>query len=418
MAEVADLYPTLSTKAAVYSGIISTEIPNIVAYCETANCSWPLIPTLGACGECTMIPTVPDCNKTTNMCTYSTTSGTSVQNLLDSAERSTFRVAPSNGSFHQINSTSRAYFSVFDLISVTQSTDMGTIASASECALWFCLQAHRIIVNNGILNNTVVLNHSTTSLALTNSAHGGEHVFVGIPKSLNTDNSTRYAVTHEAMLALRNFMTSITQGTATTTLNTLDSSSDWVEAMWNATTGDLSQWIDNFAFSLTSEFRLHGSVSSTSKKRYDGSATQMTPVVKVHWMWMLYPGFMIMLSLYFLGHTIIASSRDGICGWKGGVLPLLFCAVDEGIYARGQGGMEVPGGLEERIGGIKVEMFRDMEGDGGVEGEGEAEGGVEGGGGGNVVGRWGFRAVEDDGEGGYRGRMESRGLDLGGKGEK
>ncbi|KAK4170371.1 hypothetical protein QBC43DRAFT_348861 [Cladorrhinum sp. PSN259] len=381
-----DLLPTLSTKAAVYSGIISTEIPNIAGFCETANCSWPIIPTLGACGECVTIPTDMSCNKTTNMCTYSTTSGTSIQNPMDDAERSSFRVAPSNGSLHPLNSTVRAYFSVFDLVSVTQSTDIGTMASATECALWFCVQAHQISVTNGIQNNTIVANHSTTSLALSNSAHGGEHVFVNIPKSFNTDNTTRYAVTHEAMLALRSFMASITEGTVTTTLNTLGSSSDWVEAMWNATTGDLGQWIDTFASSLTNEFRLHGTVSSSSSRRYDGSATQLTPVVKVHWFWMLYPGFMILLSLYFLVHTVIACSRDGICGWKGGVLPLLFCAIDEEIYAKGQGGMEIPGGLEERVAGVRVAMFRDL---GGVEGENEEGNGEKG-------SRWGFRAVDED----------------------
>ncbi|KAK3987012.1 hypothetical protein QBC44DRAFT_401223 [Cladorrhinum sp. PSN332] len=277
-----DILPALSTKAAVYSGIISTEIPNIAVSCETANCTWPIIPTLGACGECVTVPTDKTCNETARMCTYSTASGTSIMNPMDSAERDAFRVSSSNGTLHPINSTSRAYFSVFDLISITQSTDEGTMASGTECALWFCVQAHRISVNNGIQNNTIVGNHSTISLALTNSAHGGEHVFVNIPTSLNTDNTTRYAVTHEAMLALRSFMTSITEGTVMTTLNAIDSSSDWVEAMSNATSWDSSRWIETFASSLTNEFRLHGSVSSSSTKSYDGSATQLTPVVKVH----------------------------------------------------------------------------------------------------------------------------------------
>ncbi|KAK4228529.1 hypothetical protein QBC38DRAFT_508850 [Podospora fimiseda] len=379
-------------------GIISTEIPNIAVSCETANCTWPIIPTLGACGECATITTDKTCNEAARICTYSTASGTSIQNPMDSGERDAFIVSPSNGTLHQINTTSRAYFSVFDLISISQSTDQGTMVSAAECALWFCVQAHRVTVENGVQNDTIVANHSTATLSLTNSAHGGEHAFVNIPKLFNTDNSTRYAVTHEAMLALRNFMASITVGTVLTTLNTIDSSSDWVEAMSNATSWDLSQWIETFALSLTNEFRLHGSVSSTSSARYAGEATQLTPVVKVHWMWLFYPGFMILLSLYFFLHTFIACSRDGICGWKGGVLPLLFCAVDEGIYDKGQGGMEIPGGLEERVAGVRVAMFREL--------EGKDEDGKE-----KV--RWGFRTVDEDEDLRERERGKERVMDEG-----
>ncbi|KAK4191790.1 hypothetical protein QBC35DRAFT_459828 [Podospora australis] len=370
---VGGILPTLSTKAAVYSGIISTEIPLIGVTCLTANCSWPVVPTLGACGECVTLPTFLSCNKTMNTCTYSTASGTNLVNVNDDGERSIFKVAPVNGTVHSISSESRAYFSVFDLLSLTQTKDTEPVVTASECALWFCLQAYQISMSNGGQHQNLVGNYSTTTMSLTNSARRGEYRFVNIPDhQLNTLNTTRYAVTHEAMLALREFMASITSGTVTTTLNTLYSSSDWVEAMWNATTGDLSQWIQTFAASMTGEIRLHGSVSGTSAGRYDGNATQIMPVVKVSWMWLLYPGFMILLSIYFLFHTIIASSRDGICAWKSGVLPMLFCGVDEGLYERGGGYMDVPGGLEERVEGTRVAMFRGEDG------------------------RWGFREVEGD----------------------
>ncbi|KAK0668242.1 hypothetical protein QBC41DRAFT_277212 [Cercophora samala] len=325
-----------------------------------------------SCGDCVDAEIFTQCNKTANTCTYKTASGTSIVNSMDPGERSIFKVAPTNGTVHQLSSTSRAYFSVFDFLSVTQTEETGLLLSGSECALWFCVEGLKIWVEDGKQNQTRVANHSLTSLAMTNAAHGSEHVFINIPSSLNTDNTTKYVVTHEAMLALRNFMSSITMGTVVTTLNTLDSSSDWVEAMWNATTGDLGQWINTFAASLTNEFRLHGAVTGTTTKRYDGDATQMTPVVKVRWFWLMYPAFMIFLSIYFLFHTIVACSMDGVRAWKGEVLPLLFCRVDEGLYERGRDGLEVPGGLEKRVAGENVAMYRSVE-DGG----------------------WGFRAVED-----------------------
>ncbi|KAK4195837.1 hypothetical protein QBC40DRAFT_310375 [Triangularia verruculosa] len=357
-----------------------SEVPMIPVSCGTANCSWPIIPTLASCGDCVDAEIFTQCNRTANKCTYKTASGTSIVNSMDPGERSIFRVAPTNGTVHQITSTSRAYFSVFDFLSVIQTEETGLLLTASECALWFCLEGLKVSVEDGRQNQTRVANHSLTSLAMTNAAHGSQHVFISIPSSLNTVNTTKYAVTHEAMLALRNFMASITMGTVTTTLNTLDSSSDWVEAMWNATTGDLNQWITTFAASLTNEFRLHGTITGASTKQYDGAATQMTPVVKVKWFWLLYPAFMIFLSIYFLFHTIVACSRDGVRAWKGEVLPLLFCRVDERLYERGRDGLEVPGGLEKRVAGENVAMYRSVEDGGwgfrGVE-NGEWEGGSE-----------------------------------------
>ncbi|KAK4647658.1 uncharacterized protein QC761_103360 [Podospora bellae-mahoneyi] len=324
-----------------------------------------------SCGDCVNAEIYTKCNKTANTCTYTTGSGTSIVNSMDPGERSIFKVAPTNGTVHKISSTSRAYYSVFDFLSVTQTEETGLLLAGSECALWFCVEGLKIWVEDGKQNQTRVANHSLTSLTMTSAAHGSEHVFINIPPSLNTDNATKYVVTREAMLALRNFMSSITMGTVTTTINTLDSSSDWVEAMWNATTGDLNQWINTFAASLTNEFRLHGAVTQTTKKRYDGDATQMTPVVKVRWYWLMYPAFMILLSIYFLFHTVLACSMAGVRAWKGEVLPLLFCRVDEGLYERGRAGLEIPGGLEKRVAGENVAMYRSAE-DGG----------------------WGFRTVE------------------------
>ncbi|KAK0731355.1 hypothetical protein B0H67DRAFT_69886 [Lasiosphaeris hirsuta] len=340
------------------------------------------MPTLAACGNCSPITVSRSCNQTARTCTYSTASGNTIETSMDSTGHSSFSVVPSNGTLHPIASTTRAYFSVFDMLSLIHPDGEDLNIAGAECALWFCIQALSLNTTEGTQSETVMANWSTTALKQGGSgAHGAEYVFVNIPSSqLNVDNGTRYAVTHEAITALRGFMTAITSGTVHADASALDYTSDWVEAMWNATTGgmdSLDRWIATFAASMTTEIRRSGNPSSSnagSGKRYDGSAMQLAPFIRVQWYWLAYPAFMIVLSVYFLLHTIIASARDGVSVWKSGALPMLFCRIDDNIHDHVGDGMDVPDGLEERVGDVCVAMYR------------------------GENGQWGFRTTSGDGD--------------------
>ncbi|KAK0657157.1 hypothetical protein B0T16DRAFT_53546 [Cercophora newfieldiana] len=356
---MADLVPTLSTKSAVYSGIISTEPPMVAASCRTANCSWPVIPTLAACGGCTTIPVNTLCNQTSRTCTHSTPA-TSVDAPMDAPGYSIFKVAPSNGTVYPVVSTSRAYFSVFELLSASRPDGEASLIEGNECALWFCIQSYSISVNGGIQNESLVGNWSTTTVRRSDSgSRGAEYAFVNIPgNQLNVENGSNYIVTHGAMTALRSFMFGITTGTVYADVSKIDYSSDWVEAMWNAS-NHLQDWIETFATSMTNEIRKHGTLLSSSQgARYDGHATQLTPIIKVQWRWLIYPCVMILLSVLYLFHTIFASARGGVSVWKSGALPMLFCRVDENILDRMGNGMNEPNGLDEKIGHLPVAMYR------------------------------------------------------------
>ncbi|KAM7193569.1 Protein of unknown function (DUF3176) domain containing protein [Naviculisporaceae sp. PSN 640] len=273
--------PALSTKAAVYSGIISNEIPMTLAPCETGNCTWPLVPTLAACGECNSVPVKFKCNETSRMCTYRTESGTSLEDTMDVYDHSSFLVSPTNGTLHKIDSPSRAYFSVFNMLSVNRPTGQPLQLSGQECALWFCLRTYKISVAAGKQTQDIIGDWSNTTLRHGNGFRGSEYIFTNIPKQLNVVNTTRYSVTHEAMLALRTFMAGVTSGTLKAEVGGLYYSSDWVEAMWNASDSS-AEWIKNLAHSLTVEIRHHGKTNSgQSSVRYNGAAMRMEPVIKV-----------------------------------------------------------------------------------------------------------------------------------------
>lgn len=360
-----DLVPSLSTKAAIYSGIISTEMPRLPVYCETGNCSWPVFPTLAACGECITVNNVSStCNETSRMCTYSVDSGNTLDVPMDpAAEFNIFKVAPSNGSAHPIKSTNRAYFSVFDMLSLVQSEDQGLSVTGSECALWFCVQSFKLLVFDGTHNESKVGNWSTTELARGGNLHGSGYSFIGLPENMNADNTTTYSVSKEAIIALRTFMAGITTGVVRADTNMLDYSSDWVEAMWNAT-NNLEAWMGSFTEAMTAEFRINGRLSNGlgGTKVYAGSATQLAPFIRVQWWWMFYPGCMLLISFYYFFRTAVISARHGVSAWKGDALPMLFVRVDDNIHAHVGDGMDVPGGLTDRVGNIRIAMYRDEDG--------------------------------------------------------
>jgi hypothetical protein len=261
-----------------------------------------------------------------------------------------------------MNDTSRAYFSIFDILSVAHNLGSETQVAADECAMWFCIHAYNISVTDGRQNQSQIGNWSMTRLDYVSSSHGTEYLFIDIPDDFNVVSGVRYAVTREAMAALRNFMSSLTFGTVTNDANMIDYSSDWIEAMWNATY-DLPGWMMTFTQSMTKEVREQGATRDTRPGAYDGSAQQLAPFIKVQWMWMVYPGILITASLYFLLHTIMVGARDGVSVWKSDALPMLFCRIDTNIHERVKNGMNVPDGLDERVGRTRVALYRGERGE-------------------------------------------------------
>lgn len=233
---------------------------------------------------------------------------------------------------------------------------------ASECALWFCIHAYSISVRNGQQQQTLLGTWPETRLAYPNSVHGSEYVFVNTTSALDIANDARYVVTTDALTALRNFMGPLFMGAVNDNAAAIDYSSDWIEAIWNATY-DLPGWMSTFTKTLTNEVRQQGTISDQSAQSYDGHGTRMTPFIKVQWVWMMYFAGLILASVYYLLHVIIEGNRDRLSAWKSDALPMLFCRIDSRIHERVGDGMDLPGGLEDRVGQVKVALERNGQGD-------------------------------------------------------
>jgi hypothetical protein len=354
-----DTSPALSTKAAVYSGILAGTIHPMQVQCDTANCTWPITPTLAVCGECIESTAQTLCSDKHRRCKSTTSSGTSIEIPL-LGDSNIFSVSPTNGHYHHVNSTEFAHISVFDILKLSRE-DTRLTGSATECSLWFCIKAYQITVEDGKINQTQLEVWNYTRFESANNAHVDEYVFVGMPDTMNIQRQSRYAVSHRALLTLRMFMNSVTEGIVEENSGTINYSSDWVEAMWNATS-DVQAWIDKLCLSLTNEIRELGKVKRLTTRDYEGSVSIPQTYMSVQWRWMAYPASLIILSLYYLSHTIIEGARDRVSVWKSNTLPMLFSRIDDGILTKVADGMDIPNGLDERVGKVRVELSREADG--------------------------------------------------------
>ncbi|KAI8263720.1 hypothetical protein K4K58_012766 [Colletotrichum sp. SAR11_239] len=262
-----------------------------------------------------------------------------------------------------MNSTSRTYINVFDFLWVSR-TKRKTKILAHECALWFCMKTYTIKAGDGGLNQTYSDAWNTTRFEKGNSAHFGEYVFVEIPNEMNITKPSRYSVTKQALAALQRFIDPLLEGTYENQYTIINFSSDWVEGLYNAQ-WNLEDWIRRFSTSLTNEVRLHGQIRNKEKDRlrYGCPAFTERQKIIVAWWWLVFPTSLIVISIYYLFHTIIRGARDDISVWKSDSLPMLFCRIDPSILLKVGDGMDLPNGLDKRVGNEKVCLLREEDGD-------------------------------------------------------
>ncbi|EQK98037.1 arginase family protein [Ophiocordyceps sinensis CO18] len=348
----------LSTKSAVYSGILAAQVRELEPRCHTANCTWPVFPTLAVCGRCAPAPVKVHCTKETRSCSFGVSPKTNAT-LIEGADVDLFQVNPVNGSLSNATDYNKTFVSMFEIMTISQRAT-ATRTTAAECALWFCLKAYSVSVADGRARQTVVAVWDESRFEAATSAHSDEHVFVSVPQGMNTQQMSRFSVSDRSLKALRSFIDSLTSGRFEHASDVINFSSDWIEAMWQAT-ADLGTWMDKFSLSLTNEIREHGTIRDPYMTNYEGNASKMANYVHVQWFWMMYPALLLVISLYYLVGTIMAGARDDVSAWKGDSLPMLFSRIDARILALSSEKMDVPKGLDD-LGKSRVALTKDKDG--------------------------------------------------------
>ncbi|KAI2638562.1 hypothetical protein GGS21DRAFT_488654 [Xylaria nigripes] len=287
----------LSAKAAVYEGIMGTTVSDVPVFCEEANCTWPIFPSLAVCGACSESLFSTSCRRQTG-CTYSMSSGTSISSPPISPFQYRFMVTPSNRSLVVYNVSSKAIISTFDIMSAAKTT-LGTDVQAHQCGLWFCLRSYNVTVMNGIANRSVTAEWSKSEA----TSGADEYVFQDIPAEMNVLNRTRYSVPLESIHTLKTFINKLTIGNASQLAGIVSYDTDWIQAI-EAASKDLNGWISRFALSLTNHIQLTGTVRPDGNVGYGGTAYIMTSHVKVNWYWVAYPVSLMFFAFMYLLQTV------------------------------------------------------------------------------------------------------------------
>ncbi|KAI1827489.1 hypothetical protein F4861DRAFT_536056 [Xylaria intraflava] len=291
----------LSTKAAVYEGIISNAIADVPVFCETANCKWPIFPSLAVCATCAESVFRTSCDSQTG-CNYSMPSGTSIYSSRAAPFEYRLVVAPSVQTPDFSDPSSKAVISVFDIISSAK-TPQDTVVKAHQCELWFCLQSYNVTVTNGIVNKFVTAEWSKSEFSPGSVAHYDEYIFQDIPAEMNARSNARYSVPLVSLKALKAFMNKLTLGNASQVAGAVTYDTDWIQAM-EAATEDLTGWISRLALSLTNHIQLTGTVPPDGNVEYGGTAYVMASRVEVNWYWVAYPVSLMVFAFLYLLQTV------------------------------------------------------------------------------------------------------------------
>jgi hypothetical protein len=366
--------------------MLGKDVGPVQASCPTANCTWPITPSVAVCGACAESAFVPqgcntscsransDCRSTPNMyCNYSLPSGNAVQlfdfvgqTMIPASNGAGFHVVPSFvGSKFKREQDERAYIANFELFGVPfgfSLPDNPNIMSvptpkpksldlkATKCALWMCVQAYNTSVFSNIQHEDIT--ETFDSVNATNWLYSSEKSFQlpTVPADLDRNGSTNFTVARQAAGTLETFFHNNLRGNVTLAPGQYESSSDLVYGVWNGST-NASLWISNVATSMTNAMR---TADSISRDQHNG--TQYGLAVVVRWNWLFLPAALVAASLVYLFVVIFQTANSPVRSWKGSPLTLLLFELDPSISQASYGQVDKQGGLMKSVGDTKVRM--------------------------------------------------------------
>ncbi|KAL4889137.1 hypothetical protein BDV59DRAFT_210536 [Aspergillus ambiguus] len=323
----------LGTTGAIYSGLYQNQSPNsntILADCPTGNCTFAPYQSLGFCSRCANITDSLQLSKSplgTTLSTYNYTlpngfSFTTAANMV-----------------YLMNATTGLDFVELDVadlplilnFTAISSAGYGTTAiSATECALYFCIERYEAIVREGEFSEKrtpipVASNSSLSAMAATeNLALTPDVCYVnGTRREKPYTNVREYCVYYInwlSGLAMSNSLSPLLQGKGSLFISNRPS---WKPETLEAVYGTQGNYTDIASMfeSLASSLTLHAR-SKACDATVTGTTWTVQSFVHVRWPWMILPGALVLLSSSFLVITILHTRHQYI--WKSSPLALLF----------------------------------------------------------------------------------------------
>lgn len=376
---------TLRMKAALSSGIFGGIPPTLGPTCRTANCTWPIVPTIATCGACTDMTGYLEQNCSFAYCDYSLPDGaylTSMKQGLEVSEWGAsswlplFNVTVSRGyAFNnqmQLNRSSRIYAAQFSVIHFEKgfngdySDTLGDV-KAEECAIWFCLKAYNVSIDSGkFRQDTVqVWAEASPDEDLSHGVGVETRHFVRVPEIFAAGEN----VTYGAKVAVAKAVNATLQSTLNSDprdgvvswsghYGAYQYFSDRTQSLWNSRR-NLSGWTENVAESLTAIIRQDGAMADPDQSSglFSGRAQIVQDIVFVRWVWIVYPLIILVGGLTHFAVTVWQSSSGRV--WKGipSIALLLKLEDDDGHVER----LGLDGFVNENVQNRRVHLLADEE---------------------------------------------------------
>lgn len=245
------------------------------------------------------------------------------------------------GTHYNASSTTITYIENFEAIGLPYQTPQSLLGwdvsklSAFECALWYCVQAYNISVNNNVLNQTIVDTWSTVK-GLNELSGPGSLTFTDIPEHFNVNPNSSFWVNDDSYLVAQSALSGAFAGKAVAGEGIVYSGT-WTEAIWHSW-DDIGQLVANVATSMTNNIRQTSPAESL--EMYAGQAYREKLFVQVRWKWMILPIALVVFSVLFLIATMIETRSNKVLAWKGSALALLMADVDQGVVSASQNGLD------------------------------------------------------------------------------
>lgn len=233
--------------------------------------------------------------------------------------------------------------------------------TATECALYWCVQTLNTSIQNGVLNQTVVRTWSNSSANDTSDVHLSPYTSGSYAGGRHTANDYYVSPMSNVPLArfLENAFNATVRGlkmpgigyTEEELLDLTIYSSDIAQALWHV--DDLDSLMNNLADRMTDALRNLYSDPVTDAADLGKVYTTQT-YVHVTWPWLILPVALVIASCMVLLAAIISSSRHQTIVWKSSSLAVLF----HGLASAGGGGGDGGVGAGIGAGGIAHSMYK------------------------------------------------------------
>ncbi|KNG89899.1 hypothetical protein ANOM_001723 [Aspergillus nomiae NRRL 13137] len=318
----------LSTLASIYTGIFqdqSAASPSVMSTCPTGNCTFVPYQSLGFCSRCANITDQLTLNKSSL--------GFSTMESYDYRLPNGFSFSTSQTGMYLMNSTNGLSLLQIDtkdlplIMNFTAITASGygvpPKVSATECALYFCIDTYEANVKDGKFNERITSSATSTNL----SANAVLENFALTPDTCYVNGTQRddkgectYSVNAFSRLAMVNSLTPLLNGTGQLYMSNRPYwSTDTAKALYGVQGNltDISTVFTSLATSLTTHAR-----NQVCKASVKGMTWTVESFVSVRWPWMILPIALVAMTILFLVVTMIKTRNQYI--WKSSPLALLF----------------------------------------------------------------------------------------------